>query len=126
MRADIVATGRRCNSGSSLDGQARAEFPEARHVRAFSFLGHTSMRLSVNPKDRGYRPWRQLLKRGIRPRVKVNGQEVLMPLTADDRLGYAVAIEMNEVGKPKLNARGNAVLLQQLRGKVEISLEPRS
>lgn len=82
------------------------------------------MRLSVNPQDRGYRTYRALPKRVLAV-VTVNGAEIPRCVTADDRLGYAVAIEADTEGRVLLTARRDSVKLKQLRGVVRIELRRR-
>jgi hypothetical protein len=79
------------------------------------------MRMSVNQGDPGYRAFKSLPKR-VKPFVKVDGVTVPMVVTADDRRGYVLAVDADDKGVARLNARRNGVLMKQLRGAVSIEL----
>ncbi len=79
------------------------------------------MRLSVNSDDPGYAAYKALPQRVI-PFVMVDGRDVPMVVTADDRLGYVLAMVCDRSGRAMINARGNGLLHKQLRGKVTIEL----
>src|SRR4051812_24171357 len=84
-----------------------------------------TMRLSVYQDDRGYRAFKALPK-GVTPAVTVDGATVPMVVTADDRLGYVLAIDVDSNGRAQLNSRRNGVKHKQMRGRVVIELQKAS
>lgn len=83
------------------------------------------MRLSVNQGDRGYRAYKALPK-GVTPTVTVDGAEIRMVVTADDRLGYVLAVDVDGDGRAQINSRRDGVKRKQLRGRVVIELQKAS
>lgn len=83
------------------------------------------MRLSTNPDDPGYFTFKALPKK-VKPVVTVDGVEVKQCFTADDRLGYVLAADLDADGKSRLNARRDDVLRKQVRGDVRIELRRRA
>lgn len=79
------------------------------------------MRMSVNQGDRGYRAYKTLPK-GVTPTVTVDGAEVRMVVTADDRLGYVLAIDVDGDGRAQINSRRDGVKHKQIHGDVQIEL----
>jgi len=82
------------------------------------------MRISVRPKDRGYAAFKAIPKR-LFADVFLGGALIDRVITADDRLGYVLAIRADDKGGCRLNAKGTQLLLKQHYGDVRIQLRSR-
>ncbi len=73
------------------------------------------MRISTNPRDRGYRPgvWQF--------RVTLDGVRQEYAITADDDIGLVIRTKLNDYGTPMMHPAGNAFLQETCYGVVKIN-----
>jgi hypothetical protein len=71
------------------------------------------MRISVDPKDRGYDP---VLSRTAR--VFLDGRPLTNCITADEEIGEAICYAIDEFGR--LIAEGDRIKMETLKGVVKI------
>jgi hypothetical protein len=79
------------------------------------------MRISVDRNDPGLGVWLKHRDAGVK--VFLDGAEVSERcITADDEAGEVLLFKHDAAGKPVINATGNAIETETLRGVVKIVL----